>query len=256
MSIRRGSQLAGVVVVILLNCPGAGAQKTALHREQAATTSEHKDASGIVLDRLTARQLRVWESIMKIVVARDCDGKPLHPMLYSLYHQAQASDREIRIELSTQRATLSAVGICRIEPHTETTRTEVVLIRLNLVMIDRAISSGASRRDDGFIPFAGLSKKERYAEVLGHELAHVIGLISNSEYRGLYLERQALAETRSQDVQVISRLTRLIETPAEEAEMEIWRELTAGRRLMRQTQNTPTELGIIFPTREAGFPRF
>ena len=255
MSILHGFQLAAVAAVILLNSRGAGAQKMAPDREQAATTSEHKAASGIVLDHLTARQLRVWESIVKVVSARDSDGHPLHPMLYSLYHQAQASDHEIRIELSTRRTALSAVGFCRIQPHTGVSQKEVVLIRLNLGMIDRAISSEASRRNNGFIPFAGLSKKERYAEVLGHELAHVIRLISNAEYRALYLERQALADVRSQDVQVISRLTWLIERPAEEAEVEIWRELTAGRGGTRETQNKLTKKGIISPIRAARCPR-
>jgi hypothetical protein len=255
MSILHGFQLAAVAAVILLHSPDAGAQKMAPHHEQAATTSEHKDASGIVLDHLTARQLRVWESIVKVVLARDSDGHALHPMLYSLYHHAQASDHEIRIELSTRRTVLSAVGFCRIQPHTGVSLKEVVLIRLNLGMIDRAIASETSRRNDGFIPFAGLSKKERYAEVLGHELAHVIRLISNAEYRGLYLERQALADARNEDVQVIDGLTRLIEAPAEEAEIEIWRELTAGRGSMRQTQNTRTDKGIILPVRAAGYPK-
>jgi hypothetical protein len=124
---------------------------------------------------------------------------------------------------------MCAVGICRIELHTEGAPKEVVLIRLNLGMIDRAIASERSRRADGFVPFAGLEKKERYAEVLGHELAHVVRLLTNPDYSGLYRQRQALADTGSQDIQVIGRLTSLIESPAEAAEVEIWRELAADR---------------------------
>ncbi len=104
------------------------------------------------------------------------------------------------------------------------------MIRLNLGMIDRALVSELSRRDDGFVPLAGLSKIERYAEVLGHELAHVAELLTNSDYRSLYLQRQALADARSQDVQAIQRLSSLIEGPAEAAEVKVWGELTAGRR--------------------------
>ncbi len=166
---------------------------------------------------------------MEIVLAKDGEARPVHPALYGLYHQADASGHEIQIELSMQRSTLRAVGFCRIECHTEGAQKQVVLIRLNLGMIDRAISSELTRRADGFMPFEGLKKKERYAEVLGHELAHVVRLLTNPEYRGLYLERQALADAGSKDIQFIRSLTSSIEKPAEAAEVEIWRELTAGR---------------------------
>jgi len=33
---------------------------------------------------------------------------------------------------------------------------------------------GRSSAANGFIPFEGLSQKERYAEVLGHELVHAV----------------------------------------------------------------------------------
>ena len=110
----------------------------------------------------------------------------------------------------------------------ESTQKAVVLVRLNLGMIDRALASERSRRADDFIPFAGLSKKQRYAEVLGHELAHVVRLLTRPDYLSLYQERQALADRRSQDVQCIGRLTSSIEKPAEAAEIEIWRELAAS----------------------------
>jgi ribosomal protein L18E len=167
---------------------------------------------------------------MKIVLAKDEKGRPVHPALYGLYHQADTSDHEIQIELSTQRATMCAVDLCKIERYAGRVQKDVVLIRLNLGMIDRALASELSRRADGLIPFAGLKKKERYAEVLGHELAHVVRLLTNTDYRGLYLERQALADTGSRDIQSIKRLTSVIEEPAEAAEAEIWRELAAGLR--------------------------
>ncbi len=186
-------------------------------------------ASGIRTDRLTKSQLKAWESIMRIVLAKDKDGRPVHPKLVALYQLAAASGRAIFLELSTQRPTMCALGLCRIEHHTEGMPKEVVLIRLNLGMIDRAIASDSTRRADGFIPFAGLGKKERYAEVLGHELAHVVQLLANPDYRHLYWQRQTLADTGSKDIQVLRSLTRLIETPAEAAEVEIWLELVGGQ---------------------------
>jgi hypothetical protein len=46
----------------------------------------------------------------------------------------------------------------------------------------------------------------------------------------LYRESQALADTGSQDIQGIGRLTSSMEKPAEAAEVEIRRELIAGRK--------------------------
>jgi hypothetical protein len=53
-------------------------------------------------------------------------------------------------------------------------------------------------------------------------------LLTRPDYRSLYQERQAFADRRSQDVQLIGRLTSSIEKPAEAAEIEIWRELAAS----------------------------
>jgi hypothetical protein len=54
-------------------------------------------------------------------------------------------------------------------------------------------------------------------------------LATDPDYRGLYWDRQGLADSGSQDIQFIRSLTSSIEKPAEAAEVEIWRELTAGR---------------------------
>lgn len=230
MGIRHSVWLAAISLAILAISSKAGAQEAERLGSAAQKTLTPRKATGVRTDRLKKSHLKAWESIMEIVLAKDGEGRSVHPALYGLYHQADASGHEIQIELSTQRATMCAVGFCRIERHTEEAQKQVVLIRLNLGMIDRAISSDLTRRADGFIPFAGLRKKERYVEVLGHELAHVVQLLTNPDYRDLYLERQGLADTGSQDIQFIRSLTSSIERPAEAAEIEIWRELTAGRK--------------------------
>ena len=229
MGIRRNAWLAAMFASIMVTTSAARAQEAERHGRTVQRVLNPGKVTGILTDRLTKSQLKAWESIVEIVLAEDGEGRPVHPTLYELYHQADASGYEIQIELSTQRATLCAVGFCRIELHSEGTPKEVVLIRLNLGMIDRAITSELNRRADAFIPFAGLKKKERYAEVLGHELAHVVRLLTNSDYRSLYRERQALADAGSEDIQVIGKLTSLIEKPAEATEIQIWRELTASR---------------------------
>jgi len=81
-------------------------------------------------------------------LAKDGEGRPVLPALYELYRQADTSGHEIQIEISTQRATLRAVGFCRMELHTEGAPKEVILIRLNLGMIDRAY---APRGDATFL---------------------------------------------------------------------------------------------------------
>ncbi len=225
--IRSNLPLAATVLAILMNAFNAGAQQND-QRNDPKPGVDHERAGGILTDRLNKSQLKIWKSIVRLVLAKDDEGRPTHPKLYGLYRQADISGREIHIELSTERATLRAAGICRIELGTGSRQKEAVLIRLNLGMIDRAIASEATRRADGFIPLAGLTKNERYAEVLGHELAHVARLLTDSDYRGLYLERQALADAGSQNTQVIGSLTSSIERPAEAAEAEIWSELTAS----------------------------
>lgn len=229
MGIRRNVWLAAVTFVILVISFNARAQETERLGGTAQRALTPGKATGILTDRLTKAQLKACESILQIVLAQDAEGRPQYPALYELYQQADASNHVIQIEISTRGSTLCAVGFCRIERHAEGISQEVVLIRLNLGMIDRAAVSELNRRANGLVPFAGLKKKERYAEVLGHELAHVVRLLTNPDYRALYQDRQALADAGSEDVQVIGRLTRLIENPAEEAEAEIWRELTGGR---------------------------
>jgi hypothetical protein len=56
-----------------------------------------------------------------------------------------------------------------------------------------------------------------------------VRLVTDPDYRDLYWDRQGLADSGSQDIQFIRSLTSSIEKPAEAAEVEIWRELTAGR---------------------------
>jgi hypothetical protein len=230
MGVRRDSCLTVGIIVIALITSRVGAQEIEGFPASAATRQGCAQVSGIVLDRLSRQQLKAWKSITEVVLATDRGGRPMYPLLYDLYRRVDSSGHVIQMEISTQRATLCAAGLCRIEFHPERPQPEVILIRLNLGMIDRAIASEISRRKDGFVPLAGLSRRERYAEVLGHELAHVAELLTNSDYRNIYLERQALADNRSQDVRVVQQLTSLIEGPAEAAEVMVWRELRAGQR--------------------------
>jgi hypothetical protein len=111
-----------------------------------------------------------------------------------------------------------------------------------LPTIERAAVDEGERRKDGCLPFAGLRNIERYAEVLGHELAHAATVFGDREFLMLYqdLEREAgeyqvcLAGRDRHDEELelrlnrIQRLSREFERPAQSVELEIWRELLNG----------------------------
>ncbi len=109
---------------------------------------------------------------------------------------------------------------------------EPLVIRLNLHFIECAVTSEPSRRSGGLIPFAGLGKYERYAEALGHELAHAVYFLTNPEYMGYYQELVRLRSVRGDKAgdEVIERLMLLIEEPADAAELEIWQEIKGQPR--------------------------
>ena len=57
--------------------------------------------AGIRTNRLTPKQLRIWRSIERVALARNCAGQPLHPRLESLWRQVQSSGHAIYIEMPT-----------------------------------------------------------------------------------------------------------------------------------------------------------
>jgi len=105
----------------------------------------------------------------------------------------------------------------------------------------------AVRRSDGLVPFYRLGQNERYAEVVGHELAHAVQMLENPEYAHLCLKLDVqaaeylLSRRQSASGAVADEVTRLrqarlqsltdkIEKPAQAAELEVWRELLNGQR--------------------------
>ncbi len=230
MKIPGDLRLAATVVALLMIPSNAGAQVPQRRLERATATSEYEEVTGILTDRLTRSQLKAWESIMRIVLAKDKAGRPVHPKLFGLYQQANTSGHAIFITMARPSFAYDILGSCKIESQADSTQKATVVIRLNLGMIGRTRVSEKNRRTDGFIPFTGLRKNERYAEVLGHELIHAVRLLLDADYLGLYRERKAKVYSSSPDSQSIETLTSLIEKPAEAAEVEIWYELTVGRK--------------------------
>ena len=146
--------------------------------------------TGIVLDRLSHEQLRQWRSIERLVNASGPNGAQLYPTLRGLWEWAAHGGNAIYIELSAPDCAAKAiVGEFVIERFDPEAARHIGVIRLCLANIDRCPRGGCGTRADGFVPFAGLGKKERYAEVLGHELAHAAYDFASPERARMVMER-------------------------------------------------------------------
>jgi hypothetical protein len=138
--------------------------------------------TGFVLDRLSHRQREQWRSIERLVHAAGRSGAPLFPTLRGLWEWAAHGGPAIYIELSSADCAAKSLAgkfvLAGLEPH----GTPLVgVIRLCLANIDRSPARGRRTHANGFVPFAGLGRKERYAEVLGHELAHAASDFASPE---------------------------------------------------------------------------
>jgi hypothetical protein len=219
------------------------------------------DSSGLIMSRLSAKELDLWKEMERIVFAEGADRRPLHPMLRGLWEGVETSGHAVFIQIAcssrTSSTTAGSFAIERFDPKGE---KHIAAIKLNLSSIDRAFVGPSTARDNGFIPFKGLSKKERYVEVLGHELAHAVYILSDPE-RARKVEEMVektneilLSQRPNRRVNLLApemnrRLSRRdallkdLEEQAEEMEYAVWRELIAskgvretGRRGARETR--------------------
>jgi hypothetical protein len=160
------------------------------HAIAAAAEPAPAMETGIVLDRLSREQLRQWRSIERLVNASGRDGTPRYPTLRGLREWASDSGHAVYIELSSPECAEKGMAgkfvIERIDPQGA---RHVGVIRLCLANINRPHVGGGGTRANGFVRFAGLRKKERYAEVLGHELAHAAYDFASPERARMIMER-------------------------------------------------------------------
>ena len=120
--------------------------------------------------------------------------------------------------------------------HIEKTNGEkhVAVIRLYLSAIDHVQVNSRVKEKLGFMPFLGLRKTERYAEVLGHELSHVVWILAHPDLTKL-CERHVNADGSLSYKPMDERLVKLesimgeLELRARADELLIWRELHTGR---------------------------
>jgi hypothetical protein len=210
--------------------------------------SNRATATGVLTDRLSAKQLERWQKIERIVFAVNAEGQILHPILHTLWKWVNESGHAIYIEIPEPQSQGSCTaGSFRLERFDPTGRRHIAVIRLNLNSIDNAYVGPEATRSDGLIPFEGLGKEERYAEVLGHELAHAEDILFNPERTRLveeYIEQTNdlirfrpraraiqyfLGAEMRQRIFTRDFLIERLDRYANMVETLVWRELLAGQ---------------------------
>ena len=201
-------------------------------------------SGGFRADRLSRKHLRAWNKIVDIVMAEDRAGQPLHPTLRRLWDGVDTSGHLVYIEMPDRKRSYIAgrFAITRVDPEGKAHEGRVIM---NLRVIDKLSTGPAAARAGGFIPFDGLGKNQRYAELLGHELAHAVWTLAAPERARLvmplqseteHVMRRVLGTTHPsgdelrERVSELERLSRMLEEPAEAAEVAVWKELRAGQR--------------------------
>jgi hypothetical protein len=212
--------------------------------------------AGLLTDRLSPGQEVRWREIVKVVLAGDDLGRPLHPTLRRMWNEVAASGHDVHVELpGPTLATCATAGVFRIESVGHNGHV-VALLRLNLPTIDRGTVGRASHST--FRRFDRLGREGRYAEVLGHELGHAVFTLAEPDRarhllalqeRVAELGRAYLRGRREDRPGIRARLKALdeqleaLERPAREAEALVWRELSASEAA-RQTRSVPA---VRFP---------
>jgi hypothetical protein len=238
MGIRQAA-FGASMFLILNGFPATGIGQPANPRDSNARSS-----AGLRTDRLSGKDLKKWKRLVEIVMAEDLEGRPSHPTLRRLWDTVDASGHTIFIEMPDTKSYFA--GRFEVTTADPEGRAHVGVILLNLRAIDRASTGPAAVRADGFTPFKGLDKIERYAEVLGHELAHAVWHLSSPDQARLAQQLQGRMEEQVRTLQTawsgenrgadparpssLDRLAAELEVPAEAAERTIWEELRASRR--------------------------
>jgi hypothetical protein len=216
---------------------------------QGSARLNRATATNIITDRLTNKDLRRWDAIKRIVFAEDIEGQPLHPTLRGLWERLERSGHVIYIEMRGMgRAISNTAGVFHIERLDPEGVRHVAVIRLYPETIDRAYVGPTSDAPEGFIPFQGLSREERYVEVLGHELAHAVDILSDltrarrvvevvQQTNELFLlqgQRHGYANIGPEMLERIAirdAFLKELEEPARAAEILVWKEIQWSREV-------------------------
>lgn len=210
--------------------------------------------TGIIADRISTKDIQQWNVMKQTVFARDTKGFPLHPVLRSLWKQLEKSGHTIYIELRGRTRPLSSTaGSFHIERFDPAGQRHVAVVRIYPNNIDQAYVGSEVSRSNGLTSFVGLSKEDRYVEVLGHELAHalwILGDLNRSKMAEELIEQtnQLLLSRPERDgggilkAEMEHRLIKRdfflaeLEERAEAAELVVWQELVRSRWLRNKSR--------------------
>jgi hypothetical protein len=241
----RVKRFAGIIVLlILLGSVGSAARGQC---DAASTRPRRALPSGIITLRILRKDIERWQAIKRIVFAEDARGQPRHPTLRDLWEKIEGSGHAVYIEMTSPNLQISTTaGSFRIERFDPQGIRHVAVIMLNPASIDMAYVGTDAARPNGFIPFLGLTKEERYAEVLGHELAHAVYILSDLTRTRMVEEsvqqtnKLFLSQIREHGYRYIKPemrhrifrrdlLLQELEEQAEAVEELIWQELISGQ---------------------------
>lgn len=216
-------------------------------------------STGLLTDRLSSKELEKWKIIERIVFAEDANFQPLHPTLVNLWEWVATSGHVVYVEFASPgNASSCMAGHFVIERFDPLGEKHVAVIRLNLSNINQAYIGPDTRRPNGFIPFLGLDREERYAEVLGHELAHAVHILTSMERT--HMVEEVVQKTNQMLLSEHSRtkgeglrpelqhrlskrdaLLQKLEDQAEAMEVVVWRELAARKPERELSPNLATK---------------
>lgn len=220
---------------------------TNIHDAKCEVVSFIGQPTGLVTTRLSARELEKWKTIEQIVFAEDANHQPLHPTLAGLWEWVETSGHTVYVEFFRSANVSSCMaGQFMIEQFDPMGNRHIAIIRLSLTNINQAYVGRDTKRADGLIPFLGLEQEERYAEVLGHELAHAVHILTNlgrarmveeviQQTNEMLLSQNYLSKGMGVSLDLKHRLSKRdvflkeLEDQAEAMEKVVWTELTARK---------------------------
>jgi hypothetical protein len=244
-----------IAPLVLFGCLLISAQvvtaQTALALPSEPTT-DGKNPTGIITDQLSPKDLQRWNAIERLVFAQDVEGQYLHPTLRGLWEWIETSGHAIYIVFVKPNANITSTAghfnILKFDPR------GIGVIQLNLSNIDLAYVGRETWRSAGFIPFDQLSREDRYAEVLGHEMAHAVDILTSLERttrveemvektNEMLLHHRSLKPTEQFTVELRHRLNhrdamlKVLEATAEKLEARVWRELVDSKLIREKSAN-------------------
>jgi len=141
-----------------------------------------KAGTGLLLDRLSKGDVRIWSAIEEVIATSNASGQPRSPTLRRLWDWARTTTHVLHVEMVSPFGQPTGIaGVFRLERVDPAGLSHVAVIRLCPRNIRYAKAARGPNSVVPFVRFEGLTDMERYAEVLAHELAHAEYSLESTE---------------------------------------------------------------------------